>query len=68
MRLFTSTMLADLSAAEVVSHLADVGVTLSVDDVEARCRKLFAERRYHYVWVSSADLGGRSVPHSDDLA
>ena len=40
MRLFTSTMLADLSAAEVVNHLADAGVTLSVDDVEARCRKL----------------------------
>jgi uncharacterized protein (TIGR02677 family) len=40
MRLFTSTMLADLSAAEVVAHLADVGVTLSVEDVEARCRKL----------------------------
>jgi uncharacterized protein (TIGR02677 family) len=40
MRLFTSTMLADLSAAEVVRHLADGGVTLSVEDVEARCRKL----------------------------
>jgi hypothetical protein len=28
----------------------------------------FAERRYHYVWVSSADLGGRSIPRPDDLA
>ena len=27
----------------------------------------FAERRYHYVWVSSADLGGRSIPRPDDL-
>jgi uncharacterized protein (TIGR02246 family) len=25
----------------------------------------FAERRYDYVWVSSADLGGRSVRHAD---
>lgn len=22
----------------------------------------FADRRYHYVWVSSADLEGRSIP------
>jgi uncharacterized protein (TIGR02246 family) len=28
----------------------------------------FAERRYRYVWVSSADLGGRSIPRPDDLA
>jgi hypothetical protein len=28
----------------------------------------FAERSYHYVWVSSADLGGRSIPRPDDLA
>lgn len=28
----------------------------------------FAERRYHYVWVSSADLEGRSIPPPDDLA
>ena len=40
MGLFTSTMLADISAAEVVAHLADVGVALSVDDVEARCLQL----------------------------
>jgi len=40
MRLFTSTMLTDLSAAEVVALLAEDGITLSVDDAEARCRQL----------------------------
>lgn len=40
MRLFTSTMLADLSAAEVAAQLADAGIVLSVDEVESRCRQL----------------------------
>lgn len=40
MRLFTSTMLTDLSAAEVAAQLADAGVVLSADEVESRCRQL----------------------------
>ena len=28
----------------------------------------FAERRYHYIWLSSADLVGRSIPRPDDPA
>lgn len=40
MRLFASTLLADLSAAEVTSHLAASGLALDPDDVEARCRQL----------------------------
>ena len=40
MRLFTSTLLADLSAAEAAELLADLGVQLSADDVENRCRQL----------------------------
>lgn len=40
MRLFSGTLLADLSATEVHSALAKSGTTLSVDDVELRCRQL----------------------------
>lgn len=40
MRLFTATMLADLSATEVTAQLADVEIVLQLDDVEARCRQL----------------------------
>ena len=40
MRLFTSTLLADLSAAEVAAQLADRGLTLDPDTVESRCRQL----------------------------
>lgn len=40
MRLFTSTLLADLSAAEVVAHLPDRDPALGLDDAEARCRQL----------------------------
>ena len=40
MRLFNSTMLTDLSAAEVASYLADTGIVVDVDDVEVRCRQL----------------------------
>jgi uncharacterized protein (TIGR02677 family) len=40
MGLFTATMLADLSAAEVAEHLTGHVDTLSLDDVEARCRQL----------------------------
>ena len=28
----------------------------------------FAERRYQYIWLSSADLVGRSIPRPDDPA
>ena len=28
----------------------------------------FAERRYRYIWLSSADLVGRSIPRQDDPA
>ena len=42
MRLFASTLLADLSAAEVAAHLADAGLTLDPDDVDTRCRQLEA--------------------------
>jgi uncharacterized protein (TIGR02677 family) len=40
MRLFSSTILADLSAAEVAAQLATSGMVLSVDEVESRCRQL----------------------------
>ncbi|MFH5823066.1 TIGR02677 family protein [Georgenia sp. AZ-5] len=40
MGLFTGTLLADLSAAEVSAGLAGAGVVLSVDDVTARCEQL----------------------------
>lgn len=40
MRLFTSTMLADLSSAEVAERLAGHVDKLSLDDVETRCRQL----------------------------
>lgn len=40
MRLFTGTLLADLSAAEAAELLASIGVQLSADDVENRCRQL----------------------------
>jgi uncharacterized protein (TIGR02677 family) len=40
MELFTATLLTDLSASEVTSQLAERGVTLDRDTVEARCRQL----------------------------
>ncbi|NJC73018.1 DUF2397 domain-containing protein [Planosporangium thailandense] len=40
MRLFTSTLLADLSAAEVAAQLAERGLTLDPDTVENRCQQL----------------------------
>lgn len=40
MRLFTATLLTDLSAAEVATQLAERGIDLPVDDVETRCRAL----------------------------
>ncbi|MGC5011994.1 DUF2397 domain-containing protein [Streptosporangium sp. DT93] len=40
MRLFTGTLLTDLSAVEAAALLEDAGITLSADDVEDRCRQL----------------------------
>jgi len=40
MRLFTGTLLADLSAEEVAKQLADRGLPLDPDTVESRCRQL----------------------------
>jgi uncharacterized protein (TIGR02677 family) len=40
MRLFTGTLLADLSATEVAAQLAERGVVLDPDAVEERCRQL----------------------------
>ncbi|WP_424185842.1 TIGR02677 family protein [Actinokineospora sp. G85] len=42
MDLFTSPLLADLSAAEVALHLAERGITSSTDEVTARCEQLQA--------------------------
>src|SRR5487761_610885 len=40
MELFTATLLTDLSAAEVTTQLAERGLTIDRDTVEARCRQL----------------------------
>src|SRR2546429_2814878 len=40
MRLFSGTLLADLSAAEVATQVADLGLVLDPDTVESRCRQL----------------------------
>ena len=40
MRLFTSTLLADLSARDVATQLAEHGITLDPDTAEDRCRQL----------------------------
>lgn len=40
MRLFTGTLLADLSAAEVAAQLAERGMALDPDTVETRCQQL----------------------------
>lgn len=40
MNLFTATLLADLSATEVVAQLAGRGASIERDTVEARCRQL----------------------------
>lgn len=40
MRLFTGTLLADLSAAEVAAQLAGHGLTLDADTAESRCQQL----------------------------
>ncbi|GAA2285102.1 hypothetical protein GCM10010149_33550 [Nonomuraea roseoviolacea subsp. roseoviolacea] len=40
MRMFTDTLLTDLSAAEAAALLAEAGIALSVDEVEDRCRQL----------------------------
>lgn len=40
MRLFTETLLTDLSAAEVAAQLAERGTDLPAEDVEVRCRQL----------------------------
>jgi uncharacterized protein (TIGR02677 family) len=42
MELFSATLLTDLSAAEVSAQLAERGLTLDRDVVEARCRQLVA--------------------------
>ncbi|MET7422150.1 hypothetical protein [Dactylosporangium sp. NPDC005555] len=39
MRLFTGTLLADLSADEVGEQLGDRGVVMGADTVESRCRQ-----------------------------
>jgi hypothetical protein len=40
MRLFTGTLLADLSAAEVATQLAAQGMTVDADTAESRCQQL----------------------------
>jgi uncharacterized protein (TIGR02677 family) len=40
MRLITGTLLADLSAAEVATQLAEKGLVLDFDTVESRCKQL----------------------------
>lgn len=40
MRLFSSTLLADLSAGEAQSALECFGAQIGVDDLESRCRQL----------------------------
>jgi uncharacterized protein (TIGR02677 family) len=40
MRLFTGTLLADLSAGEVAAQLVDRGLSLDQDTVESRCQQL----------------------------
>ncbi|GLX97655.1 DUF2397 domain-containing protein [Herbidospora sp. NBRC 101105] len=40
MRLFTGTLMTDLSAAEAAALLREEGIALSTDDVEDRCAKL----------------------------
>lgn len=40
LRAFTSTLLTDLSASEAVALLAEDGITLTVDEVTARCEQL----------------------------
>ena len=40
MDLFSATLLTDLSAAEVAAQLAERGLNLPRDTVEARCRQL----------------------------
>jgi uncharacterized protein (TIGR02677 family) len=40
MRLFSSTLLADLSAGEAQSALERSGAQISIDDLESRCRQL----------------------------
>ncbi|BCY13426.1 DUF2397 domain-containing protein [Actinoplanes sp. L3-i22] len=42
MRLFSGTLLNDLSAAEVAAQLADRGVALDPDQAEDRCKQLVA--------------------------
>lgn len=42
MDLFSATLLTDLSAAEVTTQLAERGLTIARDSVEARCRQLVA--------------------------
>ncbi len=38
MRLFTETLLTDLSGAEIAEQLARRGLPLEFDEVESRCR------------------------------
>jgi uncharacterized protein (TIGR02677 family) len=42
MDLFSATLLTDLSAAEVTTQLAERGLSIARDSVEARCRQLVA--------------------------
>ncbi|GAA1270980.1 hypothetical protein GCM10009677_24780 [Sphaerisporangium rubeum] len=42
MRIFTDTLLTDLSAAEATALLAKAGVVMIADDVEQRCKQLEA--------------------------
>jgi hypothetical protein len=57
MELFTATLLTDLSAAEVTTQLAERGVTLDRDIVEARCRQLVT---WGNLVPSLRGAGGRS--------
>lgn len=45
MRLFTATLLADLSATEVTAQLADRGLALDADTAESRCRQPCGQRQ-----------------------
>ena len=45
MRLFTGTLLTDLSAAEVAAQLRDRGIVLDPDSAEDRCKQLASALR-----------------------